>query len=298
MPIQASGKEGQPKQGKPQAATTKSAPKIGPTTGRVRARRGDGGGDGDGDDEDQLPRRRWEPTDYVVGQFIKKFDRNALAAILEYIGVISLSFQPGNGTAARTERMVELPGMPGLIINITILEYIVSFLPYPVNITALFYEAEPDEDKEFRGAALEEFWKMIVTGLDWVNDDPMTLVNSFFYAMQWIGGRRVVGNYEPENVKLVLKMIYDKKDSNLHTMFAWQDFEDEWKEYFKDSDHFNEAHLVSDRELAQCQTLDPNILKEAAVRIMTLYLAIFRSGQNSGGGINAMMNEFYERTDR
>ena len=75
-------------------------------------------------------------------------------------------------------------------------------------------------------------------------------------------------------------------------MFKWQNFEEQWKKYFIDRDHFNEAHLVSDRELAQYRTLDPTILKDAAVKIMTLYLAIFRSGENSGNGVNAMMQEF------
>ena len=123
-------------------------------------------------------------------------------------------------------------------------------------------------------------------------DDNLLMVNSFFYVMQWIGDRRVVGEYQPENVKEVLKRIHDKKESGLHVMFGWQEFERKWETYFRDRDHRNEAYLVSDGELARYLTLGPTILMDTAVKIMTLFLAIVRTGEESGNGVNAMMQEY------
>ena len=75
-------------------------------------------------------------------------------------------------------------------------------------------------------------------------------------------------------------------------MFQWPEFERKWETYFKDRDHRNEAQLVSDRELALYFKLDSTILIESAVKIMTLFLGIVRTKQESGNGVDATMQEY------
>ena len=172
---------------------------------------------------------------------IKKLDKRLLEAILTYLGFIFSSFRPAEHATAVHRQLTESRLLfylrdemeePGLHMDDAVVEYFVSFIPSPVDVQDLIYAEESKEEKYFREAAINEFWRMIVRSLGWVNgEDNLLMINSFFYVMQWICERRVVREYQTEDVKDVLKEIHDKSD--LHSCSSGQSLKESGKHISK-----------------------------------------------------------------
>jgi len=265
----------------------------GGAAGAAGAAGGAAGGAG-GDDDDQRPRRPFVQPDGELKDLITGLDRNTMDLILKFLcSLFSLFNRRSQDYAAANEDVAvrlreELrnvrPDLNGT--DMRVLRFSASMLPYQLDITPAGDVTQRRLAHDVRAwrMSTQLFWAAMVQAFRFAfGNNNLRVMEAVFIMMQSIIDDRQIGDFDYKMIIAMIKKVRDDPRSgllNLVTDSAMKNMENRLEKH-ADRDRINEANLHGDRALMSWLTMPHDMLKDIAVKIMSLYMAILTSGQMS-----------------
>ena len=126
------------------------------------------------------------------------------------------------------------------------------------------------------------FWAAMVQAFRFVfGNNDVKMMEAIFVMMQNIIRQRVVVDFDYSQVMPLIKQVRADAGSGLSELIpnkAMETMDARFGKY-ADRDRINEANLHSEQRLLSWLTMSHDMLKDIAVKIMTLYMAILTSGE-------------------